>query len=156
MTRTGKTRQLAPETLVGDSLSLVMALALGPDAILKAVAHPAVVESMAAIGLSKPALQLLGVVEVLCLIAFLTPITRFAGMLVLTGYLAGAALAGVIHPAELLIVLGFHLAVWIGVWFRLPGTPAMLRLLKSEASVRETDRAADAQPTVGFPAAFEA
>src|SRR6185436_20558339 len=90
------------------------------SAIMKVMQAPAVVEGFAKMGIPQSAILPLGLVELFCLVLYLTPRTAGLGTLLLTGYLGGAVLANLIAGTDFVHAFVIGLLVWAGAWLRVP------------------------------------
>lgn len=91
--------------------------------IAKLTAAESVVEMFAGTGY-EDTLMLLGVIEMVCVIAFLIPSTRGFGTILMMTYLGGAIAFdwGAENTQQLTASVGVSVLFWIGVFLRKPGT----------------------------------
>lgn len=101
-------------------LTLLILAAFVPSAVMKLTHHPMAMEGFTKIGMSGTALTMIGIVELACVVLFLTPRTVVLGMLLLTGYLGGAVLANIIMKSDFIHALVVGLFVWIVALLRVP------------------------------------
>jgi hypothetical protein len=106
----------------GRVLTAIPVLFLAMDATMKLLRVPAAVEGTVQLGYSPDVLVPLGVIQVLCLIAYLIPRTAPLGAILWTGYLGGAIATHVRHGDPLFSHVLFPLYVaaflWAGLWLR--------------------------------------
>lgn len=83
----------------------------------------------AELGWSMAMIRAVGLVELLCTVAYLTPRFSVLGALLLTGYLGGAVAAHVrIADGQMPFPLGLGALLWLGLWLREPRLRALLPL----------------------------
>ena len=107
---------------IGRVLSGVAVLFLLFDASMKLLRVPAAVEGTTQLGYPAGVLVPLGIVQVVCLIAYLVPRTAIFGAVLWTGYLGGAIATHVRLGNPLLSHVLFPvyvaLLLWGGLWLR--------------------------------------
>jgi hypothetical protein len=102
------------------------------DASMKVFALQPAVEGTTALGYSAGTVVPLGIIQSICLLAFLVPGTAVLGAVLLTGYLGGAVATHVRMASPLLshtlfpVYLG--VLVWAGLWLRDDRVRALLPL----------------------------
>ncbi len=112
----------------GRVLSVVLALMLLLDAVMKFVQPQQVVEATTKLGFPESSLIGLGITLLSCTIVYLIPQTAVLGAILLTGYLGGAVAAHVRNQDPLYTVMApgvFGALLWLGLLLR----DARLRLL---------------------------
>ncbi|MFG0294526.1 MAG: DoxX family protein [Maioricimonas sp. JB045] len=104
----------------GRILSGLIGAMFGMSAVMKFVGGPEMKEGMSRFGIPETMALPLGIVEAVCVIAYLIPQTCVTGAILLTGYLGGAICTHwrvgdvfVVH-----IILGVLL--WVALWLREP------------------------------------
>ena len=106
----------------GRILSGVAVLFLIFDAGVKLISHPAAIEGTTKLGYPTSVILGLGLIEVVCLIAYLVPRTAVLGAILWTGYLGGAVATHVRvgNPVFSNILAPVYVAVflWLGLWLR--------------------------------------
>lgn len=106
----------------GRSMSGFVALFLAFDASMKVMNVPAAVEGTAQLGYPVSVITGLGLVQIVCLIAYLVPRTAVLGALLWTGYLGGAIATHVRVGNPLFSHTLFPIYVaallWGGLWLR--------------------------------------
>lgn len=106
----------------GRVLSAVAVLFLLFDAAGKLFRPQAVVEGTTALGWPASLLVPLGVIQLVCLVAYLIPRTSFLGAILWTGYLGGAVATHVRlgNPLFSHILFPTYIAalLWLGLWLR--------------------------------------
>jgi hypothetical protein len=65
------------------------------DSVMKILRLPAAVDATVGLGYSATAVQPIGVALLVCAVLYLYPSTRFVGVILLTGYLGGAAASNI-------------------------------------------------------------
>jgi hypothetical protein len=105
----------------GRILSGLVVVFLAFDLALKLLQLPQAVEATAKMGFPDGTLPALGVVQLICLIAYLVPRTAILGAVLWTGYLGGA-IATHLHTGGPLFNYVFPFLVaallWGGLWLR--------------------------------------
>jgi hypothetical protein len=123
-----------PIRIAANVLIFLGGIALAGSALAKIAHVPIVVTQMAAVGFFGGRLLLIALLESICAVLFLIPITRSIGLLLVSGYLGGAIATHIGHgqppfqPAFLLILL------WLGIWLRHPEILWSLQLHGVQAS----------------------
>lgn len=106
----------------GRALSAVAVLFLAFDASLKLLRPPMAVDGTAQLGWPTDVQVPLGIIQVLCLIAYLIPRTAILGAVLWTGYLGGAVATHVRveHPLFSHTLFPIYVAafLWAGLWLR--------------------------------------
>jgi len=83
------------------------------------LAHiPKVEMQMAALGSGGNNLLFIGLLELASAALFLLPLTRSAGLLLVSSYLCGAISTHVQHDKPILVPSILLLAIWLGAWLR--------------------------------------
>ncbi len=116
----------------GRFLSAFGALFLAFDATMKVLRLPMAVEGTTKLGYPESVIAPLGIVQVLCLVAYLWPRTAVLGAVLWTGYLGGAIATHVRLGNSLfghiLFPVYVALMLWGGLWLRDPSLRALLPL----------------------------
>ena len=106
----------------GRLLSGLAVLFLSFDAAVKILALPAAVEGTTQLGYPATALTGIGVLQLLCLVAYVVPRTAVLGAVLWTGYLGGAVATHVRVASPLFSHTLFPIYVaallWAGLWLR--------------------------------------
>jgi hypothetical protein len=106
----------------GRVLSTVAALFLLFDAVGKLVAPPQVIEGTQELGWPVSVILTLGVIQLVCLIAYVIPRTAVLGAILWTGYLGGAIATHlrIGNPlfSHTLFPIYIALLLWGGLWLR--------------------------------------
>lgn len=106
----------------GRALSGLAVLFLGFDAIFKLVASEAAASASAQLGWSASKIFGLGVLELVCLAAYVVPRTRVLGAVLWTGYLGGAIATHlrIDDPLFSHTLFPIYVAalIWGGLWLR--------------------------------------
>jgi hypothetical protein len=116
----------------GTVCTIVAALFLAFDTILKVLRLDAAVEGTTSIGYPADTVLLIGTIELVCLVLYLVPRTAVLGALLMTGYLGGAVATHVRISSPLLTHTLFPIYValllWGGLYLRDPRLRALLPL----------------------------
>lgn len=100
------------------------------DATMKILRLPVAVEGTTVLGWPASVVQPLGVVQAVCLVAYLVPRTAVLGAVLWTGYLGGAVATHVRIGSPLFSHVLFPIYValffWGGLWLRDPKVRALL------------------------------
>src|SRR5262245_13120866 len=106
----------------GRILSALAVLFLLLDAVMKLLRVPAAVEGTKQLGYGEDVLVVLGIIQVVCLIAYVIPRTAVLGAILWTGYLGGAVATHVRvgNPLASHILFPTYVALllWAGLWLR--------------------------------------
>jgi hypothetical protein len=103
-------------------------LFLAFDAIVKVLNLSAAVEGTTRLGYPAHLIVILGVVELVCLIAFVVPRTSIVGAILLTGYLGGATATQVrVESPWFLLPATLGGLVWVALYLRDPRLGALLQ-----------------------------
>ena len=106
----------------GRVMSGIACLFLAFDASMKVLKVPEAVQGTIDLGYPAGVLLWLGIVQVVCLVAYLVPRTAVLGAVLWTGYLGGAIATHVRleHPWATHILFPVYVAVllWGGLWLR--------------------------------------
>ncbi len=86
------------------------------DGIIHVAAIPAVAEASQQMGFPLDSIQILGVVELLCVLLYMLPRTSIIGAILLTGYLGGAMAIQVKLSAPLFSTLLFPIYIGALLW----------------------------------------
>ena len=104
----------------GNILVIFSSLMLLGSAFAKLEHVPKVVSNMGALGFDGNKLMLIAVLEIVCAVLFLIPVTRSFGLLMVSAYIGGAMATHVGHdhpafqPALVLVI------IWLATWLRHP------------------------------------
>jgi len=117
---------------LGRALSALAVLFLGVDALAKLLQLGPVVAGTAELGYPPSAVLVIGILEALCVAAYVVPPTAVLGALLLTGYLGGAIAthlrAGNPLFSHILFPVYVALFVWGGLFLREARLRALLPL----------------------------
>jgi len=115
----------------GRTLSGIALLFLGFDGLAKLARAPEVVAGTAELGYPTSIVFGLGVVQLLCVLAYAIPRTAVLGAVLLTGYLGGAIATHVrlSHPLLTHVLFPVYVAalIWGGLYLRDKRVRALLR-----------------------------
>ena len=119
----------ATSRVAGIVCTIVVALFLGFDTVLKVLRLDAAVEGTTSIGYPADAVLLIGSIELVCLVLYLVPRTAILGAVLMTGYLGGAVATHVRISSPLLTHTLFPvyvgLLLWGGLYLRDPRIRAL-------------------------------
>ena len=108
--------------VTGRVLSGIAVLFLLFDAIGKLLRPVAVIEGTTQLGWPVSVILPLGIIQIICLIAYLLPRTSFLGAILWTGYLGGAVATHVRigNPlfSHMLFPVYIAALLWLGLWLR--------------------------------------
>jgi hypothetical protein len=117
----------------GRILSGIGVIFLGFDLSLKLLQVPVALQGTAALGYSPSVVLPLGILELICLVAYLVPQTSLLGAILWTGYLGGAIATHVRLQNPLFTHELFPIYVaallWLGLWLREPRLRTVLPLM---------------------------
>jgi len=106
----------------GWALTAIAALFLVFDTMLKLLQLPPAVEGTVALGYPAHLVLVIGVIEAICVVAYLVPASSVFGAILLTGYLGGAIAThvrlGSPLPSHTLFPIYVALLVWGGLYLR--------------------------------------
>ena len=117
--------------LAGRVISGLASLMLLGSAVMKLLGRPEVVEEMARLGIPESVILPLGIVELLCVIAYAVPATSITGAILLTGYLGGAICAHVRVADPFIVPAVIGVLIWLGLYLREPRLKSLIPLAKS-------------------------
>lgn len=120
-----------PRRWVGHGLAILITLLLSMSATMKLVGGPEVEEGIGHLGLPQSMMTPLAILEIVCALIFVIPVTSVTGAILLVGYLGGAICTHwrVGDPVYTQIVLG--LLVWLSVYLREPRLASLLPIRRS-------------------------
>jgi hypothetical protein len=111
-------------------MTVLAVLFLVFDTVIKVLAVAPAVEGTTALGYPASAVRVIGLIELVCLVAYLYPPTAVLGAILFTGYLGGAIATHVRVGSPLLTHILFPIYVaallWGGLYLREPRLYALL------------------------------
>ena len=116
----------------GRVVSFLGALPFAPSAAMKLLRHPEVVKGMAHLQLPESMVLPLGILELLCLVAYAVPRTAVLGAILLTGYVGGAMLTHLRIGEPVYMQVGLGVFLWLGLFLREPRLRELLPLRKRD------------------------
>ena len=116
MTSTADSSGAARGPAIGTALTVLVALFLTFDTVLKVLALAPAVKGTAELGYPAALVVWIGAIELACLVLYLIPRTSVLGALLLTGYLGGAVATHVRVESPLLTHTLFPLYVGAMLW----------------------------------------
>lgn len=108
-------------TWTGRVLSILIALFLLVDAIMKVLETVPAMKGSVELGWPENSVQGIGFVLLLCTVLYMLPRTAFFGAILLTGYLGGAIAIMIVADKpgnSFLFPLVFGIITWIGLYLR--------------------------------------
>lgn len=93
---------------------------------------PQMPEEMAKIGLPMSILTPVAILEVLCIVMYLVPVTSVLGAVLFTGYLGGAILTHLRVEQSVFLHIVLGLVIWLGIYLREPRLHSVLPFRKKE------------------------
>ncbi len=106
--------------IMGDVLIVLFGLMLIGSAGAKFAHVPAVVTQLGAMGFDGSRLMFVAVLEVVSTLLFLVPLTRSAGLLLVSSFLGGAIATHLQHGQPIVQPSFVLLLIWLGAWLRHP------------------------------------
>lgn len=114
----------------GRMLTLLAVLPFIPSAFMKLTMNPKVIEGMAHFGFPATLIMTLGILEVLCVVLYLIPVTSILGAILLTGYLGGAICTHLRVGEVVYMQTAIGVLVWAGLYLREPRLRSLIPLKK--------------------------
>ena len=102
----------------GYVLSALPSLMLLMSSTMKLSHNPKIVEGFTTLGFAEGLLTKLGIVELLCVVAYLVPATSVIGAVLVTGYLGGAIVTELRVGHAIVMPLLLGILAWGGLYFR--------------------------------------
>lgn len=93
---------------------------------------PQMPEEMAKIGLPMSTLTPVAILEILCIVMYLVPVTSVLGAVLFTGYLGGAILTHLRVEQSVFLHIVLGLVIWLGIYLREPRLHRVLPFRKKE------------------------
>jgi hypothetical protein len=106
----------------------IVTLALVATSAMKIGHVPKMVDGLRHAGIPDSAVIPIALLELFCLALYLVPRTTVLGAVLLTGYFGGAIVVHIIGGESVFPVILIGTWVWAGIYFRVPGLPALLPL----------------------------
>src|SRR5215469_580513 len=103
---------------VGNIVIMLVGILLSGSGAAKLAHIPKVETQMAAMGFGGNKLLFIALLELASAALFLLPLTRSAGLLLVSSYLGGAIATHVQHDQPILVPSILLLVIWLGVWLR--------------------------------------
>jgi hypothetical protein len=103
---------------VGNIVITLVGILLSGSGAAKLAHIPKVDMQMAAMGFGGNKLLFIALLELASAALFLLPLTRSAGLLLVSSYLGGAIATHVQHDQPILVPSILLLVIWLGVWLR--------------------------------------
>jgi hypothetical protein len=99
-----------------------------PGIVMILLRRPEVAQGMSHMGLPESLILPLGVLELLCVVAYLVPRTSVLGAILLAGYMGGAILTHLRVGEAVYLQIAIGILAWLGLWLREPRLRALLPL----------------------------
>jgi len=104
-----------------------LVLFLAFDGAVKALKMTVAVEGTTRLGYPEHVIVSLGIIELICLMAYFVPRTSVLGAVLLTGYLGGATATQVrVEDPWFLLPVAVGALVWLSLWLRNPRIGSLL------------------------------
>ena len=116
ITSTADSSGAARGPAIGTALTVLVALFLTFDTVMKVLALAPAVKGTAELGYPAASVVWIGAIELVCLVLYLVPRTSVLGALLLTGYLGGAVATHVRVESPLLTHTLFPLYIGAMLW----------------------------------------
>lgn len=117
---TGNNSMSKGRRIVGNILVFFTGFVLVASSIAKFAHVPKLVNELAAMGFDGDRLLAIAFLELACALLFVIPLTRSAGLLLVSAYLGGAIATHVQHGQPFIQPAMILALNWIGVWLRNP------------------------------------
>jgi len=127
--------------LGGRVLTVLTALFMLLDGVMKIVKPAQVLEANVRLGYPVSTLSGIGIALIVCTVIYLIPRTAILGAVLLTGYLGGAVASNVRAGSglfETIFPLLFAALVWAGLWLRDRRLPSLL--IDQETTLRNESK----------------
>lgn len=126
-------------TKIGWVISILIALMLMVDGVMKIIQPVEVIDATTQLGYSVSSILTIGIILIVCTILYLYPKTSFLGAILLTGYLGGAVATHlrINNPvfSHQLFPVYLGIVVWLGAALR---HPIIRQLLINSKSINES------------------
>ncbi len=105
-------------TVIGWTLTVILAIIFVGSAAMKLLGGDEVVKGMAMVGISKTAITIIGLTELVCIALFVFPRTGLLGTLLLSAYLGGAIATHLEHQQPIFAPVIIQCVLWITATIR--------------------------------------
>jgi DoxX-like family len=105
-------------TWIGGVISVVASLVFVVSALMKLRGGEEVAQGMAHLGVPESLMVPLAIVELSCVVIYLTPATSVLGAILLTGYIGGAISTHLRVGDVFIIQIGLGVLIWLGLYLR--------------------------------------
>ena len=102
----------------GRVISGLLACLLAMSAAMKLVGGREVIEGFARMGLPESLRVPLGVLELVCVLVYVVPVTSVMGAILLTGYVGGTIVTHLRIGEPVVFQIALGLLVWLGLYLR--------------------------------------
>jgi len=99
-------------------LTILLVLLFLMGSVIALTKNPQAVEGFKKYGYPEKSLVVLGIVELVCALLYVLPMTSMLGAILLTGYLGGAVATHVRAGEPFFFPILFGIVVWLGLYFR--------------------------------------
>lgn len=117
----------------GRIISGVVGLMFVMSAVMKLTGNPEVPKGMDHLGVPTTLIMTVGMLELVCAIIYLVPMTAVLGAILLTGYLGGTILAHLRIGEMVGVQVALGVFAWAGLYLREPRLRALLPLRSTKA-----------------------
>ena len=104
----------------GRAVTALVAFPFIPGALMAFLRKPEVIQGMAHMGLPESLILPLGILELICVTAYLIPRTAILGAILLTGYMGGAILTHLRLGEPVYLQTALGVLAWLGIYLREP------------------------------------
>lgn len=105
-------------TWIGRIVSVAVCLPFVMSASMKLTSNPQVLEGMVHFGIPETLILPLGIIEALCVVIYLVPLTSVLGAILLTGYLGGAIVTHLRMGDPVYIQVALGIVIWLGLFLQ--------------------------------------
>lgn len=130
---------------VGWAISIMASLVFLMSGVMKFVGGPQVEQGLTHLEISMSMLAALGVLELICTLIYLIPVTSVLGAILMTGYVGGIIMTHWRVGDPVLIPIALGLMIWLGLYLRESRLAELIPLRR-----RFRDRGAAPHEGLGF------
>lgn len=107
-------------TITGWVLTAVLAFLFAMSALMKLTLSEETIAMAGTVGLEGSTYRLIGIIELISLVLFITPRTGILGTLLLVAYMGGAIVTHLEHQQPIATAVAVQVALWITAFLRFP------------------------------------
>lgn len=107
-------------TITGWVLTAVLAFLFAMSALMKLTLSEETIAMAGTVGLEGSTYRLIGIIELISLVLFITPRTGILGTLLLVAYMGGAIVTHLEHQQPIATAVAVQAALWITAFLRFP------------------------------------